>query len=89
MTKVNSLGRLLDTHEELLAAFIVSGLSGHIEVRQCRDDGIYALIFCGHDIGFESITIYQDDRNFELKKQRILDYLNGKTDYLEEKGEIL
>ena len=88
--KVNALGRLLDTHKELLAAWIVSGLPGHFKLRQDDDDGTYSIDFCGHEpVGFESITIYQNDRLFELKKQRILDYLEGKVSSLEENGRII
>ena len=87
--KVNSLGKLLAAHNELLGAWIVSGLPGHLRIRQ-DDDGSYSIGYCGHEpIGFESLTIYQGDRNFDVKKQRILDYLSGKVDCLEEKGEHL
>ena len=86
--KVNKLGKLLAAHNELLGAWIVSGLPGHLKIRQGDDDHSYTIEFCGHEpTGFESIMIYPGDRNFEPKKQRILDYLSGKTDYLEEKAE--
>lgn len=88
--KVNPLGKLLAAHNELLGAWIVSGLPGHMKIRQHDDDGSYSIEYCGHDpIGFESLTIYQGDRNFELKKQCILDYLEGKITSLEEKGKHL
>lgn len=87
--KVTPLGKLLAAYNELLGAWIVSGLPGHMKTL-VHDDGSFSIQYCGHDpISFESLTIYQSDRNFERKKQRILDYLSGKIDYLEEKGESL
>jgi hypothetical protein len=87
--KVTPLGKLLATYNELLGAWITSGLVGSLEVRNnnLRD---YQIAFCGHEpVGFSSIAIYENDRDFELKKQRILDYLSGKIDYLEGKDECL
>lgn len=86
--KLNQMGKLFAAHNELLGAWVVSGLPGHLKIRQ-YDDVSYSIEFCGHDpIGFESLTIYQGDPNFGLKKQRILDYLEGKINSLEEKGKL-
>jgi len=88
--KVTPLGKLLATYNELLGAWIVSGLPGALEVRLCNDRSSYQIGFCGHEpVGFASISIYMDDLNFERKKQRLMDYLSGKIDYLEKEGEHL
>lgn len=88
--RVNSLGKLLAAHNEILGAWLISGLPGDLEIRRNGSQDFYSIAFCGHDpIGFVSMTIYQGDRDFELKKQRILDYLSGKIDYLKKEGEIL
>ncbi len=88
--KVNSLGKLLSAHHDILGAWIVSGLDGHLEVRHHRCDGTYSIQYCAHEsLKFCSLTIYHDDRNFELKKRRILDYLSGKIDFLEKEDEHL
>lgn len=85
--RVTPLGKLLATHNELLGAWLVSGLQGHLSIRQCDNDS-YSIEYCGHHpVGFDSITIYQHDQNFELKKQRILDYLSGKIDFLVKEDE--
>lgn len=87
--KVTPLGNLLAAYHEILGAWIISSLPGHMKTL-LHDDGSFSIEYCGHDpIGFESLTIYQRDSNFELKKQRILDYLSGKIDYLEKVGERL
>lgn len=87
--KLTPLGKLLAAHNELLKAWIVSGVDGFLKIRQPNEDS-YAVEFCGcTPVNFESITIYQGDVDFEVKKQRILDYLSGKVDCLEEKGEHL
>lgn len=84
--KVTPLGKLLATYNELLGAWIISGLCGTLEVRGNYKD--YQIAFCGHEpVGFTSITIYTNDQRFELKKQRILDYLSGKIDYLVKEDE--
>jgi len=87
--KVTPLGKLLATYSELLGAWIVSGLCGTLEVRN-NNHKDYQIAFCGHEsVGFASITIYTNDLDFELKKQRILDYLSGEIDYLVKEGEYL
>ena len=86
--KVTPLGKLLARYNELLGAWIVSGLPGTLEVRSGNHN--YQISFCGHEpVGFHSIAIYTNDGSLELKKQRILDYLSGKIDYLEKEGEHL
>ena len=88
--KVSPLGKLLATYNELLGAWIVSGLTGYLKILQTDPHGSYAIEYCGYEpTNFKSVTIYQGDYKFELKKQRILDYLSGKIDYLEEQGEFL
>lgn len=88
--KVTPLGKLLATYNELLSAWIISGLPGALEVRLCNNESRYQISFCGHEpVGYASLVIYTNDRDFELKKQRILDYLSGKIDYLEKEGEHL
>lgn len=87
--KRTPLGKLLATYNELLGAWIVSGLGGTLEVRNNTHND-YQIGFCGHEqVGFASITIYTNDVNFELKKQRILDYLSGKIDFLVKEDEHL
>lgn len=82
--RVTQLGKLLAAHNELLGAWIVSGLPGHLLIRDAKVDS-YAIEFCGHEpVGFKSITIHLGDHNFQVKKQIILDYLSGKSDSLEE-----
>ena len=88
--RVTQLGKLLAAHNEILSAWIMSGLDGHVEIRRTDIRNFYAIEYCGHEsIGFKSLTIYQGDHNFEAKKQIILDYLSGKSDCLEEKDELL
>ena len=85
--KVTPLGKLLATYNELLGAWIISGVCGTLEVRNNNPNN-YQIAFCGHKpVGFTSITIYTNDQRFELKKQRILDYLSGKIDYLVKEDE--
>ena len=88
--KVNPLRKLLATYNELLGAWIVSGFTGYLKIRQDDSDGSYTIEFCGYEpTNFQSVEIYQGDRNFELKKQRVLDYLSGEVDYLRKQGENL
>lgn len=87
--KAKQISKLLALHNELLGAWIASGLPGHLKIRDSHIYG-YALEFCGHEpVNFATLAIYQGDHNFALKKQRILDYLSGKITYLEKEDEHL
>ena len=87
--KAKQISKLLAVYNELFGAWITSGLPGHLKIRDSHIYG-YALEFCGHEpVNFATLAIYQGDRNFELKKQRILDYLSGKVTFLEKEDECL